>query len=238
MSTQKIRSISKNGETMHYNMIAVIRTSSSESLRAATEADLGKVISTAMAPYNEERSERGFWDWYVIGGRYAGSVLRSRLGHERLKVFDDALASRKVMVKAVRCGKEELADAQTEEVVDAIWRYMFPDSGLATCPLFKHGSPSQYDKRGELPYDVCTVADVPQSHSVHTIALVTVNHADTTYIDSLLHSEIWNGATFQKTTWDGTFGAALSHFNERLARYREPESVNPNDVVVTLDYHS
>lgn len=223
----------------HYCMTLVIRTTQ-PGLAQLVDADLSAVVSAAMAPYNEDSEDRKntFWDWWVIGGRYSGEVLTSRLGTERLEQFNAVLNSRKVMVKGLVCGKEELADSQTEEMVDALWRDMFPDSGLAKCPLFKHGSPSQYDKRGELPFDVCKVEDVPASHAQFSIALIELDYEKKPSITQLLHREIWNGSTHQDTAWDGTFATALEHFNKRMGRCREPATVMPQDTVVTVDYHS
>jgi hypothetical protein len=36
------------------------------------DGDPNEHIDKALAPWNEEVSDRGFWDWYVIGGRWTG----------------------------------------------------------------------------------------------------------------------------------------------------------------------
>jgi len=53
--------------------------------------DVEGAIATIMAPFNEQPDEDQedvssytFWDWYVIGGRFSGSKLQSRLDPEKI----------------------------------------------------------------------------------------------------------------------------------------------------------
>jgi len=42
-------------------------------------------VQKVMEPYSEEESKNGWWDWYVIGGRWSGELTEIKLDQDKLK---------------------------------------------------------------------------------------------------------------------------------------------------------
>ena len=97
-------------------------------------ADVSAALDAILAPFNEnddeESGRNGFWDWYVIGGRYSGRKAEAHLDPDALGAFQKWMAAESVMVSGVVFGKQELADPATVQKVDAKWREMFPGQGI------------------------------------------------------------------------------------------------------------
>src|SRR5690606_37537583 len=85
---------------------------------------------------NASTGKYAFWDFYTIGGRWAGQHTIDRYDPEVVKRFYGELADRKVTVSGVQFGKQELSPPEQIPMVDALWQEMFPSSGLAACPMF------------------------------------------------------------------------------------------------------
>ena len=86
---------------MHYHM---------EIIMPPTE-EVKKQVDNILNPFREDESGRGFWDWWEIGGRWAGIKEQAGIDPQRLQGFSDELTRRKVTVSAVQCGKPELMSA-------------------------------------------------------------------------------------------------------------------------------
>src|SRR6185312_2392586 len=91
-------------------------------------ADVKTAVAQILEPFDEQGEDEdgnpnahGFWDWYVIGGRWAGAKLEAMFGPERLKAFRAELAERNVTISGVRFGKQELQPADQIPMVDALW---------------------------------------------------------------------------------------------------------------------
>lgn len=60
----------------------------------------------------------------------------------------------------------------------------------------------------------------------------------------MLSQEVWNGQNYERTAWDGTFGAAQTLYAEYLGRYEKAPKMlaacqpTTDWLVVTVDYHS
>lgn len=201
-------------------------------------------IAEIMAPFcevgeDDEYNARGFWDWYVIGGRWGGAHLKAGLDPEKLDQFFNDLEDREVTQSPVVCGKPELKPASQIPMVDGLWREYFPDHELKQCPFFSHFN-NQY-------CDSCIDADPygdisPELTASHLI-IAGRNYDDTTWeAKHMLEAEIWNGVTHQETTWDGNVKTGVQMCMDRMTHYRdeyrEANTVRDDWLVVTVDYHS
>lgn len=211
--------------------------------------DVEKAVAEIMARFNENGDDEdgykrhAFWDFYVIGGRFAGSKTEARLDPEALAAFNQWMHDEMVMVRGLQFGKQTLADRATVEKVDAKWCELFPGAG-PHCTLFDHSN-----KRDEaLPDDVCKLADLPARLTAFRVIIAGpkfdgkdawTGPPEAVYMVS---TSIWNGVTHVKTAWDGNVAGAVAMFRERLDNYSPAyrACVTPTDewIAVTVDTHT
>lgn len=223
---------------MHYHL---------EIIMPPTE-DIESAVRQVMRPFNEQADDEDFgryrfWDWWVIGGRFAGAKLQAKLGSEKIDAFYAELTSRNVTVSSLTAGKQEIKPAEQIPMVDELWRQYFPNTTDA-CPLFKHAN-NQYDSDSRLVGDVCLWSEVPESISVSKVIFAAPEFRGTEIQAAFMVStDFWNGCNHEKTRWDGTWKGALalqsdyvgaSHYSDE---YRERVSVKDDWIAVTVDYHS
>lgn len=197
------------------------------------------VIKTIMEPFSENNDEAShtFWDWYVIGGRYAGSKVEAKLDKERMDAFYAELDKRKVTVSGLQWGKQELSPASQVPEVDALWREMFPDSGMDVCPMFLHSNRN----KGTLLGDICTLSECPKELSAFRVIIACPydNEIEAQY---MVAKDIWNGVMHEDTTFGGNVLWCVSNFLEKSKNYsgefRAKSTPQDNWLVVTVDYHS
>jgi len=205
-------------------------------------------VSKILAPFNEqgtdedgESNRHAFWDWYVIGGRFAGSKFQATLDKANLDKFYAELKERKVTVSGLTAGKQELKPESQIPMVDALWNEYFPQTNGGPCPLFNHAN-NQYKSDSLLPNDVMAFSDVPQSLEASRVILAAPNYNDELAAEYMVSDSIWNGVNYEDTLWDETFGGAVSIFTKKRAGYKAEyaEKRTPKDdwLVVTVDYHS
>ena len=203
-----------------------------------------EALAKIMAPFDESGTDEdgnpnrhSFWDWYQIGGRWGGAKIKAKLGKERLDAFNKALNERKVTVSGLQCGKQTLQPASQIEMVDALWRDMFPDSGLSVCPLFDH-APKVIDG------DICKLSEVPEGLTAQRVIIAGPSWDDDKIFSAkyMISEDIWNGVMHVKTQWDCQFKTALDTHAENVKGHRDDyrEKHTPKDdwLVVTVDYHS
>jgi hypothetical protein len=203
-----------------------------------------KSLSEIMAPFDEggidedgNPNQHTFWDWYQIGGRWGGAKIEAKLGKDRLAAFNKELIERKVTVSGLQFGKQTLQPASQIEMVDALWREMFPDSGINGCPLFDHAPK-------EVAGDICQLSEVPDGLTAERVIIAGPGWKDdgTFRAEYMISDDIWNGVMHVKTQWDGHFKTALDAYPEKIKGYRDDyrEKHTPKDdwIVVTVDYHS
>lgn len=215
---------------MHYHL---------EILMPPTD-DVGAAVDTILAPFSENHEEGesknsgAFWDWYQLGGRYSGRKLTALVSEEKLSAFRSALVERGVTVSGVVWGKEELSPASQIPAVDALWREMCPGAG-SVCPLFKHAG-------DYLHMDICRLEEVPDQLTSFSFIHAADGFGDRISAQTLLHKTVWNGASFQETTWNGNVKSAIAKAIEQCDRYKDEYKVKlmPQSdwLVVTVDYHS
>jgi hypothetical protein len=218
--------------------------------------NIEEAVRSVMGPFSEnlegeEASKYSFWDWYVIGGRWAGTKCMAGYDSEKLKEFEEWLQAEHVTVSGLRAGKPELNPASQIEKVDAKWNEMFPskENVMVACPMFNHSS-DQYGRRGEsvIDGDICPLSQAKEiSCSRLIIAAPSYTPDSKERIGPLeavfmLQDCLWNGVTHVDSKWDGTVKQALEIWNERSDRYNEQylKCINLCDdsITVTVDYHT
>jgi hypothetical protein len=221
--------------------------------------DIEAAVKLIMAPFDEntdadadEGSDRhAFWDFYVIGGRWAGHKLLAHYDKAQLDKFYEWLNDTGITVSGVQCGKQELSPASQIPIVDAKWNEMFPSSSPVPCPLFAHSN-DQYGHNGlddTLPGDVMLLGSVPKGLTCSRVIVAgpSFNSATNTWDGPIrpvfmLCDSQWNGVNHMDIKWDGTLASAIDECRGKLSGYR-PEfaaKVSPQDnwLAVTVDYHS
>jgi hypothetical protein len=201
-------------------------------------------------PEDASYARHGFWDFWLIGGRWAGHKLIAKYDEAKLDEFYEWLDAENITVLGLQCGKQELAPDSQIPKVDAKWNEMFPSSEFLPCPLFKHSN-DQYGKgiSGTLPGDVQRLADVPERLKCSRVIFARPSYSATSddftgplEAEFMLVDEEWNGCNHMKVDWDGTFHSALQKYRESFENYREnfKAKIAPTDdwLVVTVDYHS
>lgn len=200
-------------------------------------------VEKAMAQFDENgRDEHGnenhcgFWDFWVIGGRWAGAKALARFDKERMDQFNAWMQETKVMVKGIRMGKQELADSETVHRVDAKWNEMFPEH-LGPCPLFKHSN-DQYDSGSTIAGDICKLGDVPSGLDCSRVIFLRADGEP----EFMLSDSSWNGVSWEDHKWRGSFAEAADEYRKRFASYkaewRAANQATDEWLVVTVDYHS
>lgn len=230
-----------------------------EILMPPTE-DVEAAVRQIMAPFDENGkgddddegpSKYAFWDFWVIGGRWAGAHVTALVDPGRLEQFQEELIRRNVTVSRVTAGKQTLKPESQIEMVDALWREWFPESGLVKCPLFSHFL-NQYKNSEGYP-DVIKLADLPEAL---TAARVIVAVPKTKWLDDskvweleqgfeaefMMQNEAWNGLSCLNVDWDGLVKTAVEMYQKRLAGmdpdYAKIVTPTPEWLVVTVDIHS
>lgn len=205
-------------------------------------ADVHAAVTQILAPFDEslDREDEAanghpFWDWWVIGGRWAGEKITCAFGKKRMGAFYSALHAEGVTVSSVRCGKESLSPKSQIAKVDAMWREHFPESQIMECPLFDH-------YKGDIG-DVMKLSDVPENLTAHRVIVAGPSFDESKLRASyMVETEIWNGVCHTRSTWSGKLYDALAEHAKDLERaiseYAAKQTPKPDWLVVTIDYHS
>jgi len=235
---------------MHHHC-EIVLPPGTDNIEAAV-ASVMRHVDENMSSDNEEFSDKhAFWDFYVIGGRFAGSKLMARYDQDRVSEFHKWLTKENVTVSGFVCGKQELKPASQIEKVDSKWNEMFPSEGnvMVACPIFAHSN-DQYgrDGRGTIDGDVCTLGeamDVSCERVIFAGPSYDLKPGERTGPPEavfMLCGSQWNGVNHMPVAWDGKIGSALSAWSKGLANYKETYQaiMRPHAewITVTVDYHS
>jgi hypothetical protein len=203
--------------------------------------DVEKLITEVMAPFDENNEDayHAFWDWYVIGGRWAGEHLRASVDPEKLSQFYKDLEDRKITVSGIVCGKKTLKPEDQIPTVDALWRQYFPDSELNTCPLFSHFN----DQYKDNCLDVDPLGQINIQMTASRVIIAGPNYNDSSYeAKFMVEVESWNGCNYIDTTWDGKIEGALALYSEYTKRWNDEHRAKNTPTkdwyIATIDYHS
>lgn len=229
---------------MHYHL-EIILPPQTEDIEAA--------VKSVMAPFyenaeTEEHSTRhAFWDFYVIGGRFAGNKLVAALDQDKVKAFNEWCIAFNLTVSRIQSGKQRIDPASQIPAVDAKWNELFPreDGVMVPCPLFAHSN-DQYgcDGKGTIEGDIAPLGQCLAVECSHIIFAGPVKNYETDEYTAhyMLSESLWNGVTHVKAAWDGTIGAALDEYVTRLQgcndEYRQAHTPTDDWLAVTVDYHS
>lgn len=206
--------------------------------------DIEGAIAAILAPFDENGDEeiitKPFWDFYQIGGRFAGRKLLAGLGQEKVNQFYDWLQSEKITVSGLTCGKQELVPATQIPKVDAKWNEMFPSDTFQPCPIFKHSN-NQHNNE-TLSGDICELSKIPDLTCERVIFAGLDYKDEKLEAKFMLSEDIWNGVNHIPSKWNGKVKTALNMFKRKLKNYAKDyrKKVTPKDdwLVVTVDYHS
>ena len=137
-------------------------------------------------------------------------------------------------------GKSTLKPESQQAEVDALWKHHFPD-WEGSCPLFSHYSDPHKNTLGS---NVMPLSEVHPERTTASRVIFAGEKYDGSGLGPkhMLERVWWNGENFQEAAWDGTFGAALAHYEKELAHYipeaQAKYTPQPDWLVVTVDYHS
>lgn len=219
--------------------------------------DVEKAVESILTPFNEnsEDANHAFFDWYVIGGRWAGNKAKAKYDQEKLNAFWNWLKEEGVTVSSFAAGKQTISPETQIPKVDAKWNEMFPslDGVYRACPLFSHSN-NQYAKGllGTLSGDIDSLENCLEDTCFRVIfagpSYVHEPEAGTSVWSGpleakyMLEKEEWNGVNYVDTAWDGKIGTALNSYLDKISTYKEEYIAivkpQPNWLVVTVDYHS
>lgn len=208
--------------------------------------DISAALEEILKPFYEDNEEGNnqFWDWCVIGGRWAGEKESCRYDAEKLEEFYAKCQEANVMVSGLVCGKQKLAPETQIPMVDKMWNDLFPteDGTIVACPIFSHCN-NQYDSNDLLACDVCLVEEIPENLTASRVIVASANYDESGLEAKFMTSDsIWNGVNFEDTTWNGKVKSVLDMYKEKLERYKEKyvekHTPKPNWICVTVDYHS
>jgi len=224
---------------MHYHLEVIMpRTKNIE-----------RSLEQIMAPFceHDEEVRHPFWDWYVIGGRWAGEKETCGYAEERMQEFIKALNDANVTVSSLQMGKQEIKPESQIPLVDTLWNQYFPtENGEQTpCPLFRH-SDEELSGGNWMSCDVCLVEEIPEKLSSARVIIAgpSWDHDKTGNIEAhyMISDSIWNGVIHMKTDWNGNVKETLELFKKECAYYkdewREKITPKPDWLCVTVDYHS
>lgn len=210
--------------------------------------DVKEALDQVMDQFCEDGNANGWWDWWVIGGRWAGTKEMDGFDGGRLTEFKDELEKMKVTVSGIQCGKPTLEPKSQQAKVDKLWRKFFPEAKNKKCLLFSH-SGDQYSSEEWSPGDVMELGKVSSESTASRVIIAGPDE----YADKegdqgkmraqfMLSQDIWNGTNHEETTWGGNVLEAVEKYKDRLKGYKEDyrEAKTPKDdwIVVTVDYHS
>ncbi len=205
-------------------------------------ADAEASIAEILAAFDENgKDEDGndnryaFWDWYVIGGRWAGTKMMAKVDKAKIEQFEAWMQAEKITVSGLTAGKQTLSPADQIPKVDRKWREMF--GGTGPCPMFDH-SPKT------IGGDICRLVDVPPGMTCCRVIIGGPSWRDdgTLEAKSMISDSMYNGVDWVDTAWDKTLPAALALHRKRFEHAKPDyrEKVTPGDdwLAVTVDYHS
>ena len=203
--------------------------------------DIGKALESVMEPFSEHNEENTetFWDWYVVGGRWAGTKETCGYAQEKIDAFYKVLNEKKITVSGIQCGKHKLEPESQIPIVDKLWNDFFPtEKGeIIACPMFSHSN-NQYDGNDLISCDICLVEEIPESLTASRVIIAGSEYK----AKFMISDDMWNGVNFVKTRWDGkvlsTLEMAKEKFRNYTEEYREKNTPKPNWICITIDYHS
>lgn len=224
---------------MHYHLEIVMPPT--DHVKAAVEKILEPFNEQPDSSDEDHDTRHAFWDFWVIGGRWAGAKWKQSLDQAKLNEFYEWLQQEGVTVSGFTAGKQELSPDSQIPKVDAKWNELFPTGRKVACPIFKHSN-DQYSSEDTLQGDIQRLADVPDGLQCEHVIFAGPNYKGELRAVFMLRDTAWNGCNHMPVDWDKTLAGALQ---KRLAdiKHATPEhkakhTPQADWLVVTVDYHS
>lgn len=209
--------------------------------------DIGGSLATILKPFDENTEDQSgseFWDFYVVGGRFAGTKETCGYAQEKMDEFDKALTEKKITVSGIQCGKQTLEPASQIPMVDEIWNEFFPTENgeIVPCPLFSHSN-NQYDSSDLISCDICLVEEIPEKLKASRVIFAGPRYdSDELEATFMICDTQWNGVNHMPINWDGKVKSAIEMMEKNSKgytdKYQERFLPKPNWICVTIDYHS
>lgn len=208
--------------------------------------DIEAAVTEVMAQFDENKDGKNtFWDYWTIGGRWAGEKEQAGYDPARIEEFYRWCKDEGVTVSGLQWGKQQLEPAYQIPKVDAKWNEMFRPGSTAACPLFNHSNRND----GPLSGDVCRLDEVPEALKASRVIFAKRSYDDATRsytgplkAEFMLCQDIWNGCNYMKVDWDCTFASALAQCRKSYEpcsdEFRAEHEPKADWLVVTVDCHS
>lgn len=220
---------------MHYHLEVIMPPTND------VESSLKEILDPYYSEYEDEdgdnyMSRYAFYDYYVIGGRWSGYKLEAMLGFEKIKEFRDILQDEGITVSGLVFGKETLSPSSQIKKVNHLWNNFFPESPVKQCPFFDNYK-SDYG-------DIMQFKEIPKDLTAARLIIARKpwDEEDKLKAEFMYTNEIWNGVTWQNTTWDGNVQNAiekhLKRVNQSTDEYKEKAKPKDDWICVTVDYHN
>jgi hypothetical protein len=209
--------------------------------------DIEAAVTQVLKPFDEnlssddvDRSSGAFWDWYQIGGRWAGHKRMAKYDPAKVEQFHRWMQEEKLTVSGLVWGKQELSPADQIPKVDQMWAEFFPDERGKPCPIFQHSNPRNH---GALDGDVMRFDEIPNDLTCSRIIFAgphwdKEDHPEDLEAKFMLTEDLWNGVNYMKSNWDCTLKSAVEQYGNNY-KSKNGELMPKHDwLVVTVDYHS
>jgi hypothetical protein len=209
--------------------------------------NIQETIEKILEPFcehNEERTGNEFWDYFVIGGRWAGTKQTCQYDAEKIEKFYQDLRDKKITVSGIQMGKQELKPASQIPMVDELWNKYFPteDGTITACPMFAHSN-NQFDSNDLISCDISRFDEIPDGLTASRVIFAAPDYEGKRIEGKfMLCEDQWNGMNHMPISWDGKVKSAIDMYLKSLSNYTDEyrEKYTPEEswICVTVDYHS
>jgi len=212
--------------------------------------NIEEAIETIMKPFSKNNKDTDgptgneFWDFYVIGGRWAGSKEICGYDENKISEFYKALRDKKITISGLTFGKQSVDPPSQIPIVDQLWNEFFPTENgeIIPCPKFSHSN-NQYDSGDFISCDICLVEEIPEKLFCSRIIIAGPSYDDTIIEAKFMLCESqWNGVNHMPIDWNGSVKTAINMFEKNCKNYNEDYRKKvlpkPDWLSITVDYHS
>ena len=182
-----------------------------------------------------------FYDYYRIGGGYAGRHLLQRIDPDGSRTREIWADYRALFDNQKH---RDLDDEAVELRHRNLWRNHFPDGG-PICPLFQSNV--------KVESDICLVGELAPGLTAARMFVAQNRNGDTagelpehlnmhSVCFYMLCVEVWNGANLQRTDWNGLVSDGIERQQAHVRQHYRQEfyqdyAINDDWLVATIDYH-
>ncbi len=212
---------------MHYQLEVIMPPCDHDEVQSVLEEVLARFDEN-----NEDEKHKythKWYDYFVIGGRYAGSHSEADLPEAKLEEFYTWAKAEKLTVSSVVAGKQMLQLADQWDKVNAKWKELFP--GRGDCTLFANSDSEDSD--------IQRLGDMSPELRAYRVIVVGYDYYNKLAPLFMLEQSHWNGINHQDAKWEGNVYEAVREAQEHYCIKDSPNNQITDDwLVVTVDYHS